>query len=306
MRYSHSVYIYVQQQVFSQTLVVRNPLRLMRNFLTITIGLLCYLNGYSQTDSSKAEVIIIGTIHTGNKNINHKTLYKLLESLNPDVILDEDSQKYTPVFGLKTATFLKIVKPSIEQLVLQKFLKRNRNTIVLPYDITFATYQHLKKQKRIEYVARKKYIKNAEAVRKSFHDNLYNVKKTILDSTIYSDFANKFNFYYSFFDTSTLSRINQKDMIDMSRDLKDLEERVILPLGKKYINDSLLVKNFAKEIRFWNDRNDYMVKQISNYSKQFAGKKIIILAGINHKYYLQDKLRDPKKSNVRIIDLVYE
>jgi hypothetical protein len=42
------------------------------------------------------------------------------------------------------------------------------------------------------------------------------------------------------------------------------------------------------------------------YSKQFAGKKIIILTGLNHKYYLQDKLSDPKKRDVRISEFVGE
>ncbi|MBA4260219.1 MAG: hypothetical protein C0446_13725 [Chitinophaga sp.] len=278
----------------------------MRNLFTVTIAFLSYLNGYCQTDLLNTEIIIIGTIHSGNKYINHKTLYKLLESLNPDIILDEDSQKYKPVFGLKTATFLKIVKPSIEQQALQKILKRNRNSIVLPYDTSFAIQQQNKNQKRREYIARKKWVKNAEAVRQSFHDNLYNVKKTILDSTIYADFVKKHNFYYSFFDSSTLSRLNQKDMIDMSRELKNKEESVILPLGKKYLSDSLLVNNFLNEIQFWNERNDYMVKQILYYSKQFEGKKIVILTGLNHKYYLQDKIRDSKKSNINIVELVNE
>lgn len=271
-------------------------------FIT-SIILLLYFNGNSQTDSSKTEVIIIGTIHSGNKNINHKTLYKLIESLNPDIILDEDSQKYKPVFGLKTAKFLKIIKPSIEQLALQTFLKRNRNAIVLPYDTAFSKHEHGKKQIRIEYKARKKYIKTAESIFQSFHDNLFNVKKTNFDSTVYAEFANKYNNYYSLFDTSSLRSINKKDMIDMCRDIKNLEESVILTLGKKYLSDSLLVNNYAKEIQFWNQRNDHMVNQILYYSKQFEGKKIVVLTGVNHKYYLQDKIRNSKGSNVKIIDL---
>ena len=274
----------------------------MRKLFATSTILLIYFNSYSQTDSSKTEVIIIGTIHSGNKNINHKTLHKLIESLNPDIILDEDSQKYKPVFGLKTAKFLKIAKPSIEQLTLQTFLKRNQNAIVLPYDTAFATHQHGKKQKRIEYKARKKYSKNLESVRQSFHDNLFNVKKTNIDSAIYAEFANKHNYYYSLFDTSTLGRINRKDMIDMCRDIKNLEELVVLPLGKKYISDSFLVNNFSNEIQFWNQRNDHMVKKILYYTKQFEGKKIVVLTGLNHKYYLQDKIGAAMKSNVKIID----
>ena len=79
----------------------------MRNVFTIIILLICYYNGYCQIDSSKNEVIIIGTIHTGNKHFNHKTLYKLLDSLHPDIVLYEYSEEYKPVFGLKIATFLK-------------------------------------------------------------------------------------------------------------------------------------------------------------------------------------------------------
>ena len=81
---------------------------------------------------------------------------------------------------------------------------------------------------------------------------------------------------------------------------------MILPLGKKYISDSLLVNNFSNEVQFWNDRNDHMVNQILNYSKQFAGKKIIILTGLSHKYYLQDKLSDLKKSDLRFIEFTGE
>lgn len=278
----------------------------MRNCFIIPIILLSFLNGYSQTDSLKTEILIIGTIHTGNKNINHKILYQLLESLNPDIILDEDSQKYKPVFGLKTARFLKIVKPSIEQLALQTFLKRHPNAIVLPYDTTFASQQNKQKQKRLEYKARIKYLKNIEAAIQSFHDSLFNAKKTFTDSTIYADFANKFNYYYSLFDTSTLGRINRKDMIDRCRELKNLDEAVILPLGKKYISDSSLVNNFSNEIQFWKERNDYMVKQILNYSKLYKGKKNVILTGVNHKYYLQDKINDLKKNHIKMVEFFNE
>jgi hypothetical protein len=49
-----------------------------------------------------------------------------------------------------------------------------------------------------------------------------------------------------------------------------------------------------------------MVNQILRYSKQFAGKRIIILTGLNHKYYLQEKLSDPMKSDIKFIEFVDE
>lgn len=263
----------------------------MRSLITLIILFLICSTSFGQINSTKTEIIIIGTIHTGNKNFNHKTLYHVLKRLNPDIILYENSEKYKPVFGLKTAMFLKIAKPSIEQLTLQNFSKRNSNTIILPYDTTFS---------------RRQYIKNLIAVKQAYYDSLYSSKKSFSDSIVYAEFANKQNIYNSFIANSTLSRINQKDIIDKSRELYYLEEKVILPLGKKYISDSLLVNNFSNEIQFWNYRNEHMVNQILNYSKQFAGKKIIILTGLNHKYFLQDKLSGPKESDVKIIEFVDE
>ena len=76
-------------------------------------------------------------MHYGNKHFNHKTLYQLIDSLNPDIILEESNLEYKQVFGLKTARFLKIFKPSIEQLTLQTFKKRNKSILILPFDTTF-------------------------------------------------------------------------------------------------------------------------------------------------------------------------
>lgn len=95
-------------------------------------------------------------------------------------------------------------------------------------------------------------------------------------------------------------------MIDRCRELKNLDEAVILPLGKKYISDSSLVNNFSNEIQFWKERNDYMVKQILNYLKLYKGKKIVILTGVNHKYYLQDKINDLKKNHIKMVEFFNE
>jgi hypothetical protein len=260
----------------------------MQRLLALTILLFICSTSFGQIDSAKTKFIIIGTIHTGNKYFNHRTLYKILVKLNPDIILWEQSTKFERVFGLRTANFLKIWNPGIEQLALQKYSRLNRSIQILPFDTTIPSRKH--------------YLKNLVLVRDSFNDRLYNAKKSISDSIIYADFAHKYNLYYSFIDTSTLSRINQGDIIDQSRELHYEEEEVILPLGRKYISDSLVVNKFASEIQFWNDRNEHMMNEIIKYSKQFADKRIIILTGLNHKYYLLDKLKDRKGSDVRIID----
>ena len=264
----------------------------MRLLITSIILTFHFTIAFGQYETSQTEIIIIGTIHNGNKLFNHKTLLEVLKKNKPDIILWEQSIKFKRVFGLKTANFLNIWNPGIEQLSLQKYSKSNNDIQILPFDTTIAY--------------KKKYIKNLITVNQTFHDSLHIAKKSITDSIIYTDFADKQNLYYSFIDTSTLSRVNQSDIVDKGRELNYLEEKVILPLGKRYISDSLIVNKFYNEIQFWNDRNEHMVNQIIKYSKQFAGKRIVILTGLNHKYYLQDKLSDPKKSDVKIIEFVNE
>ena len=259
----------------------------MQSLTSSLILLLICSTTFAQIDIPKTEVIIIGTIHKGNKKFNHDTLYNVLKRIKPDIILKEHSKKYKPVFGLKMATFLKIAKPSIEQLALQTFSKRFRNTIILPYDTAFS---------------RRQYIKHFETITQAYYDSLYNIKKTISDSMIFADFAKKHNNYHGFIDTSTLSRINQKDIIDKSRELHYLKENVILLLGKKYITDSLLVTKFYNENQFWYYRNEYMVNKVLQYSKQFSGKRIVILTGLSHKYYLRDKLSETKNNTIKIIE----
>jgi hypothetical protein len=245
---------------------------------------------FGQVENSPTELIIIGTIHNGNKLFNHKTLFEVLKKNKPDIILWEQSIKFKRIFGLSTANFLNLERPGIEQLSLQKYSRFNKKVQILPYDTLIPSRNY--------------YLENLIAVKQTFHDNLFNAKKTISDSTIYENYAKKYNFYVNFIDTSTLSRINQNDVVEMSRKLYYLEENAIFPLGKKYITDSLLVDEFYDEIQFWNARNKYMVNQIIKYTKQFAGKKIIVLTGLNHKYYLQDKLKGQKKTDVRITEFL--
>ncbi len=242
-----------------------------------------------QNDTLKNEVFIVGTIHTGNKKFDHKILYNVLKQYNPDIILWEQSGDYKRVFGLRTANFLKIWNPGIEQLSLQKYSRRNKHKKILPFDTSFAS--------------KRKYIKETTKMEERFFNSLNVANMTFSDSLGYADYANKRNYYYDFIVDADLISLNMPKVINMTRTLYDAEKNFILPLGKKYLADSLLVKIFDNDMTFWFARNDYMIKQIEAYLKQFAGKRIIILTGINHKYYLLDKLRGHESGTINIREI---
>ena len=251
--------------------------------------LLANIISFGQLPLPKTEVVLIGTIHQGNQYFNHKTLYNIFKKYNPDIILWEQSSHFKRVFGLRTATFLKIWKPGIEQLSLQKYSRLNKKVNILPFDTTI--------------VSRKKYIQRRAKEEQAFFTMLNIAQKSLSDSTVYADYANKRNNYYHFIADTGLQRINKPDVIEMTRTLYHLEEKFILRLGRKYITDSQLVKQQEDDFTFWIARNDYMVKQIIKYIDQFPGKRIIILTGLNHKYYLQEKLLKQKDSAIKMIEL---
>lgn len=258
----------------------------------LAISLLLFVQltaSYGQTRPPGTEVFIIGTIHNGNDSFNHKTLYNILVKLKPDIILNEDSKKYKRVPGLKTAALLRIAKPSIEQLALQVFSRKNKHVDILPYDTHF--------------ISRRQYLKQLNKMNTLFFGSLNSAKMTTEDSTQYADYANQHNQYYEFITTASLERINQPDIINTARLMYKKKEQSILPIALKYMNDTLLVNKLKDQLQFWVARNNFMVKQIKTYINQYTGKRIIVLTGLNHKYFLTDKLLQGKEPGFQLIEL---
>ena len=275
----------------------------MRKLFAVIILLFSHLNGYCQTDSSKTEVIIIGTMHYGNKYFNHKTLYQLIDSLNPDIILNESNNQHKQVFGLKTARFLKVFKPTIEQLTLQTFKKRNKSILMLPYDTTFQNPKATKNPLKAEYRARVKYVKKETKTESRVFDSLHIAKKDAADSIKLSTYITKRNIYFRSFKEMKLGEINDPQFYNTAGEICKDDQELILPLIKKYVKDTTLYKEFESNLSFWNERNNFMVSQIENIAKSNPKKRIIVLTGLYHKYFLVNKLSNQNRNNIRLTAL---
>jgi pheromone shutdown protein TraB len=90
----------------------------------------------------------------------------------------------------------------------------------------------------------------------------------------------------------TLSNVNSPAVYEKEISIREMERNIIAPLADKYVYDKILVNEFKEELSFWIARNDYMVKRILEVAKNQNGKKIIVLTGLAHKYYLVDKLKN--------------
>jgi hypothetical protein len=236
-----------------------------------------YFQLFGQSVKTPTEIFIIGTLHSGNRYIDHNTLYNALKEFKPDIILWEWEKDYKPVFGLRTARFLKIAKVEIEELALSKYGRKYKHEKIYGFDTVIAN----RKQYRNEIVVN---------IPQSILSKLDSCKMDYSDSFRFKAFLTKSHFYYDFIVNNTLMRINNPDIIDTSRTLFQWERDLIIPLAKKYISDTALVQKYEAGLDYWEARNDFMVRKIQSYMDANPGKRFVILTGLNHKYYLIDGL----------------
>ncbi len=231
----------------------------------------------AQSLASKPEILIIGTVHSGNKKITHNSLYNTLAKFQPDLILWEDEEDFKYVFGLFTAYRLKIARPPMEQLALQKYKRYHKKVPMLGFDTTIKP--------------RKTYIKNLITTYDNFHESLGLVKMNTIDSLQYANFVRLQDDYFNQFMFSSLSFINQDSVYKKSLVIKQMENH-IASLADNYNIDSTILASYKLQNKFWIIRNDYMVNKIIEIVKNYAPKKIAVITGLSHKYYLMDKLKE--------------
>jgi hypothetical protein len=252
------------------------------------VFLLCNLwqvnnNVLTNDTTHTSEVLIIGTVHRGNPQMSASSLLRLLEIEKPDIIFIESDTvsvitcKNNNVFGLEIASKLGILRPSIEQRAVQRFVKRNQNVCIIPYDTVFA---------------RKTYIKNFVSHTEVIYnrlDSLYESgSMSEIDGDRYVRYQDLTSYFYQQIYEKDLKGINGQVLVDSSRLMMKLKEMILPELTGKYIPDEL---NWLKEnLVFDNRRNQFMGSYLLKTIAGIKSKKIIVLTGLLHKYFLHDYL----------------
>ena len=88
-----------------------------------------------------------------------------------------------------------------------------------------------------------------------------------------------------------LLRMNQPDVLDSNRLLHEFDRSRFISFIKNYSSDTTLLNWQIAENTFWEDRNIFMSRRILQHIKIHSGKKIVILTGLMHKYFLYDLLK---------------
>jgi hypothetical protein len=244
--------------------------------LGICLLLFLVLQCPSWAAERKTEIIIIGTVHKETQNFHIQDLVSILNKVKPDVILFEfPADMMTPSFEFKT-----VMKDSLEQQAVLEYVKKT-GAKIRPYDIEGrnaflerADYfaQQSRCNQELTGLANKKKL-NSEA--QKVYDLLiaaYSKREKIgdLDPSIINSFAS---------DTA----INENLWL-MTQGIPEITRLTPELRGCEAFWDLFRA--------YWIRRNNQMIANIKRYGAEFAGQRLVVLCGYEHRCYLRSHLYD--------------
>ena len=116
------------------------------------------------------------------------------------------------------------------------------------------------------------------------------IKMTKEDSLEYLTYRILKNEYLSLCETNTLEQINRDSFYQQYETIDSLNYQMIT-LAKQYLVDKKIVDNFKELTDFGYLRNNYMAQKIKGILKAHGNKRIFVIVGNAHKYYLVNHLK---------------
>ena len=250
---------------------------------------------------SETEIIVIGTQHKPVPNFNSDILFDILEEVKPDLILLElDSIKFTPDFKLKE------VKEN-ELLASEKYRLKYPTTKLRPFEFEGRNQYRIDKGMRptdgltlklIDSLYKADLLTASEAeIFKAYQDALEPLK--VIASNSPKGWNNSKG--------DSLCEHRQFYQYQMIPKITNAREEfanrfVTKPNGEKisYRNGYQLWANF------WDLRNRTMAKNIMTISEKNKGKRIVVLCGFMHRYYILSELKRRIKDKNIVLKEYYE
>jgi len=251
--------------------------------------------------AQKNEIIVVGNVHTPMDRYNADSLYAIMEKVKPDIILHEiDKSFFTKDFKFKDPS------KENEQNASERYFAKQPQVMLRPFEF----------EGRNEY-RREKGIKQSENPTMRILDSLYSSGKltekqraTVSEYRRLTEQLNSFGYLsainFNNPKTDSISKLRQYYQHHEIR--KVINEQpvfsqvfVTTTSGKKVS----LKEGYNEFCDFWDLRNKTMAKNILKYAKENPGKKIMVLTGYFHRYYLLEELKKANNKNV-VIKEFYE
>ena len=272
--------------------------------LTSAISLFRYdhkeKNWYNETVSipkkkhsdTTSVICILATVHQANPNYNADSIVAVLTSFQPDLILtEEDSVLFEtyhrgynqtlqkPLFARLGRSFGFGRPEEIEGRAVRKYKISHPAVDIRPFD----------------YEGRNAFFENNNTFSKE--DEVGNRLESLTNNhlltqeqeKIWSEYENM-NDTLNKLSNQTPYSINQQAYYDLTERRQDYQYNKVAEIVNS--NDSLKeYRGFYKtNADFWDIRNKKMAEHITNFIRQYPSKRIMVLTGSMHKYYLLKEL----------------
>ncbi|SFW61353.1 hypothetical protein [Cellulophaga fucicola] len=248
------------------------------------------------------EIIVIGTLHKPESNFNSEILFNILEDVQPHFILEElDSSFFTSNFRHKN------VSDSNERMASEKYIEKYPTTKLRPYEFEGRNEYRINTGSRptdglttklIDSLNNVGLLSNTEAK----IDNKY---KALLEPLIILASKSPENFNNSTTDSICAER--QYYQYKMLRKITDKRDEFENQYYTKPNGEKISYRDgFKLAGDFWDLRNKTMAKNIMRISEQNKGKRIVVLCGFMHRYYILSELKKLTKNKNIILKEYYE
>lgn len=263
----------------------------MKQVLVFIISCLVFNTTFAQ--KAKTEIYIIGNIHDSVPNYTPQILFNIIDKIKPDIILHEvDSE------GMKDYQSTSSNLKGNEIRASNLYLKQNPTTLRFPFD----------------FEGRNQYRKDRGMVptdNLTFRliDSLYkDGKLTTQEADIYQTYNNLTAELLKYAALSAKDFNNPKtDSLAKKRQHYQYQEILqITDARPEFVKNSIIKPNgekisyrdgFKLMSAFWDLRNQTMAKNIYQIAQQHPNKKIVVLSGFLHRYYLINELSRLNKGN---------
>lgn len=219
----------------------------------------------------QTEVVVIGTVHNATPNYGKEQLVAILQRVNPAaVMLETDSsffEKDTPQLLPQYRTI------GLESEAVVAFQQRTQ-VPVLPYDIEgrnniYQEHAYFERQRGFSQA-----IGALHQERRLSPEAERMLEEVIAAGNIVAAFGQ---------DRPDAINSSGCDAAVAHKHRADASVRAIISLTPALAQFSEYAK-FNDE--FWVQRNETMVTNIVNQAKKFSGKRVVVLCGFEHRYYL--------------------
>jgi len=271
----------------------------MKYLLSISL-ILAFKITFSQ-NIAKTKLYIVGTVHDSSAVLNPKMLFEILDQLKPDILLQENDSE-------QIANFFKDIRPnSNEHNATAQYLKKYPKTLNLPF----------------EFEGRNAYRKSngmtpTDNLTIKLLDSLYHEKKlSDAHAKIYKKYveANAALLGYNKKDFKALNAIEFETLNKYRQHLQHHELPKITN-SEEVFAKRFVVKPDGEKIsyrdgyqlwcNFWDVRNNTMTLNIIKKAFEYKGKKIVVLTGVQHKYYIKELLEKYDDGNYEVVDFLNE